>query len=486
MTKTINRNQGQRNHRMTSCLGFITCAVGAMSLAVGAPPDESPAAKYRRLFEQVEEDFFAMGAGDCASCHTTGQYKKPELKVGNEHNVWLNEQKGTHYVAYKSLDSTRGREIARILFKDASAATTQSECLACHSHFVDPAHQSDAFMPADGVDCEACHGRGEKWQGPHHTPAWARRSVEERRKMGWWDLLDPIHRTERCLQCHLGTQEQSVTHRMLAAGHPELDFELVTDSDDVPKHWRSERGLLSGETEPWVEARFWAVGQAVTFGEWMYKLSVWASSNEPADYTLFECYSCHHNLDPAPNWRQTLDPIGRRGEPAWNTSSWTACRPLVSLLPPAKAAEFESLISVVAKSLTLHEPDRKALQKAADELVVLANALAEAAQTKRFARFDVVQLIRQICNDADDSERLDYRSAQQAYEALNILYGRVLRKATPSGETLKANDLLDGLQKYLYDKDGKDKPAGFDAKGFSERLREFGAQPPIGGNQSLD
>ena len=39
-----------------------------------------------------------------------------------------------------------------------------------------------------------------------------------------YDTRDLVQRTEKCLACHLGTQEKFVDHEMIAAGHPDLYF----------------------------------------------------------------------------------------------------------------------------------------------------------------------------------------------------------------------------------------------------------------------
>jgi len=60
-----------------------------------------------------------------------------------------------------------------------------------------------------------------------------------------YDTRDVIHRTEKCLECHLGTKNKFVDHEMIAAGHPDLYFELDSFSAVMPRHWKSPR-----ESEP--------------------------------------------------------------------------------------------------------------------------------------------------------------------------------------------------------------------------------------------
>src|SRR3989442_10504352 len=80
------------------------------------------------------------------------------------------------------------------------------------------------------------------------------------------DTRDVIRRTEKCLKCHLGTKNKFVDHEMIAAGHPDLYFELDSFSAVMPRHWKSPRESEPGkpaEDAAWVGGRAWSAGQAV-------------------------------------------------------------------------------------------------------------------------------------------------------------------------------------------------------------------------------
>ncbi len=80
------------------------------------------------------------------------------------------------------------------------------------------------------------------WLGPHTTRSWVHgKSVA----LGMHNARDVIHRTEKCLECHLGTKNKFVDHEMVAAGHPDLYFELDSFSAVMPRHCKSPR-----ESEP--------------------------------------------------------------------------------------------------------------------------------------------------------------------------------------------------------------------------------------------
>src|ERR1700747_818130 len=99
--------------------------------------------------------------------------------------------------------------------------------------------------------------------GPHRTRTWAH---EKSVALGMNDTRDVIQRTGKCLECHLGTKNRFVDHEMIAAGHPDLYFELDSFSAVMPRHWKvpleSEPGKPA-EDAAWVGVREWSTGQAV-------------------------------------------------------------------------------------------------------------------------------------------------------------------------------------------------------------------------------
>src|SRR5438445_13815062 len=67
-----------------------------------------------------------------------------------------------------------------------------------------------------------------------------------------------ILRTVKCLECHHGTKDKFVDHEMIAAGHPDLYFELDSFSAVMPRHWKAPRESEPGkpvEDPAWVGVR---------------------------------------------------------------------------------------------------------------------------------------------------------------------------------------------------------------------------------------
>jgi hypothetical protein len=78
---------------------------------------------------------------------------------------------------------------------------------------------------SDGVACETCHGPAQRWIRTHVEPdATHAKNIAN----GMYPTADDVQRARLCQSCHLGTAEKFVDHRMIAAGHPRLAFELDT------------------------------------------------------------------------------------------------------------------------------------------------------------------------------------------------------------------------------------------------------------------
>ena len=94
--------------------------------------------------------------------------------------------------------------------------------------------QTGRFRASEGISCEGCHGPGSLWLSSHSNPNTAR---SELMAQGLYDTWNSTSKAELCLSCHLGDQNQRITHKIMAAGHPRLVFELVTFTDAQPRHY---------------------------------------------------------------------------------------------------------------------------------------------------------------------------------------------------------------------------------------------------------
>jgi len=222
-----------------------------------------------------------IGPGSCAatSCHGSVKPVDGSRILQNEYSTWILQDK--HSRAYQALTGEVGERMARILQLGAKAEDSP-KCLACHALYTTPEQRGRPFEISDGVSCESCHGPASAWLGPHTTRDWPH---EKSVALGMRDTRNVIQRTNLCLECHLGTKDKFVDHEMIAAGHPDLYFELDSFSAVMPRHWKVPRESAPRkpvEDPAWSGVRDWATGQAVQLRASMDRLA-WRANNQRAD-----------------------------------------------------------------------------------------------------------------------------------------------------------------------------------------------------------
>lgn len=148
------------------------------------------------------------------------------------------------------------------LSEDANLAdnvATVKSCLRCHATWPkDAVHPTGKLtQPVEplihGVSCQACHGPAEAWNDPHANKWWRLVSHEDKSKVGFTNVRDPVVRAQLCASCHVGNlaEEKFVKHEWYAAGHPPLPgFEYAAFAAQMPAHWKPLRakGDFAGRT----------------------------------------------------------------------------------------------------------------------------------------------------------------------------------------------------------------------------------------------
>lgn len=303
-----------QNSRHLLPLRLIACAVLSLPVLLCLPgaggKDAGTANPARGAGQAGQEPVKYIGPGSCAatSCHGSVKPVADSRILQNEYSTWIVKDK--HSRAYQALTGEVGERMARIL-KLGAKADASPKCLVCHALYTTPEKRGRPFEISEGVSCENCHGPASAWLGPHTTRGWPH---EKSLALGMTDTRDAIHRTEKCLECHLGTREKFVDHEMIAAGHPDLYFELDSFSAVMPRHWKVPRESSPGvpaEDAAWTGVRDWSTGQAVQLRAAMERLT-WRAKGERSDqkdvwpeYSELSCFACHHALGPAKDsWRQ--------------------------------------------------------------------------------------------------------------------------------------------------------------------------------------
>ena len=180
-----------------------------------------------------------VGPGSCAatSCHGSVKPVANSRILQDEYSTWIIKDK--HSRAYQALTGEVGERMAKIL--GLGKAETAPKCLACHALAPPAEMRGRPFEVTDGVTCENCHGPAQGWLGQHTAKDSPEKHAQSVRDFHMVDTRNVIVRTDKCLECHLGIPSKFVDHEMIAAGHPDLYFELDSFSVVMPRHWNSPR-----------------------------------------------------------------------------------------------------------------------------------------------------------------------------------------------------------------------------------------------------
>ena len=414
-----------------------------------------------------------IGPGSCAatSCHGSVKPIAGSRILQNEYSTWIIKDK--HSRAYQALTGDTGERMARIL-KLGAKAEEAPKCLACHALNPAPGQRGRAFEISEGVSCENCHGPASAWLGPHTTRSWAH---EKSVALGMYDTRDVVHRTEKCLECHLGTKNKFVDHEMIAAGHPDLYFELDSFSAVMPWHWKTPRESEPGkpaEDAAWVGVREWSSGQAVQLRAAMERLT-WRAKGERFDkkevwpeYSELSCFACHHSLGPAKDsWRQEHGFVGRRpGDPAWNSSRYAVFRLMAQQIDSANAQELDRQMLAVSDEMSKLNPDRNTVASAAAAAVPLAQRIAERLSTMQYDQAIALRMLQRVSVDAENISLADERAAEQAAMALDSLYIAYSRDTKPANAA-EVRAAINGLFQQL------ENPSAYNADQFASSLRRI-------------
>jgi hypothetical protein len=427
------------------------------------------------LLSAENEPIKYLGPGSCAatSCHGSVKPVGGSRILQNEYSTWIIKDK--HSWAFQALTGDVGERMARIL-KLGAKAEESPKCLVCHSLYKTAEQRGRAFELAEGVSCENCHGPASAWLGPHTTRAWPH---EKSIALGMQDTRDVIHRTEKCMECHLGTKDKFVDHEMIAAGHPDLYFELDSFSAVMPRHWKVPREVEPGkpaEDAAWLGIRDWSTGQAVQLRGEMERLT-WRAKGERFDkkdvwpeYSELSCFACHHALGPAKDsWRQEHGYVGRRpGDPAWNSSRYAVFRLLAKQIDSSSAQELDRQLLLVSDEMSKLNPDRKAVVSAASTAAPLAQRLAERLATTHYDQAIALQMLQRISGDAENISVADERAAEQAVMALDSLYIAYSHDAKPANAA-DVRAAINGLFQQL------ENPSAYNADQFAASLQRISA-----------
>src|SRR5271170_2555374 len=405
-----------------------------------------------------------VGPGSCSAsaCHGGIQARDTTKVLQNEYSTWIVQDR--HSRAYTVLTQPLAKRMAEIL--KIGDPTKAQKCLVCHALSVPANERGTQFDIAEGVSCESCHGPASKWLGPH-VQADAKHADMVR--LGLVDNKDLAVRSDRCLTCHLGAPGLEVDHEMLAAGHPDLTFELDSFSSIEPPHWveKAPDSKLPIDDKLF-GVRIWSIGQATQLQQSMVRLARHARGPVWPEYTEMDCFTCHHSLTkPEDSWRQQEGYGTRRpGNPPYNPARHVVFRHVARSADAQTTTELETTLTEVSALVAQLNPDRAQLAAKADRGAQLAGELAAKMPNTTYDRAQTEQLMREIANDADGISLDGERSAEQAAMALDSLYLAYAKLGTPNPD-LKGN--IDQMYRLL------DNPSAYNAPKFAAQMKKTSA-----------
>jgi hypothetical protein len=277
-------------------------------------------------------------------------------------------------------------------------------------------------------------------------------------------LENPIAKAAVCLDCHFGSADggQFVNHRIMAAGHPRISFELdlfttLQAHHDEDADYAQRKGRSNG-------VRVWAVGQAMALDRalTLYTNPSLGTEGPFPEFYFFDCHSCHRRIYDSQTFNQTVADNPARpipvGMPPFNDENMIMLSAAARIATPALAARFDADSKAFHAALAR---DRGSAVTAAAKLKASANALLIAFQTASFGRDQTFAIIDLVASEAISARFTDYEGSAQAVMATDTLLNALVN----SGQVQAANAAairIDINRAYAAVKDPNDyRPAEF-------------------------
>lgn len=359
-----------------------------------------------------------LGVATCASsqCHGSAVPRTEADVQQSEYVSWTNAD--PHAGAFASLMTPESAAIAMRL--GITAAAESGECLNCHADNVPAAMRGERFQISDGVGCEACHGGAENWLVSHYNDSDSNHAANV--AAGLYPA-DAASRAKLCLSCHLGTDQKFASHRLMAAGHPRLSFELDTFSElwrlaGNPPHYLMDADYADRKSTL-DHAETWIAGLVATVEQQLQLLSgpVLTTGGAFPELGLFDCHACHRTMQEIA-WR----PLSRYGDigpgnPLLNDSS------VVMLIAVGRGLgrggeTLQEQLRALHRATT---EGTDAMAQAAGNFRAALESLAPTLMDDDLSNAQKRRILREVGQAAQAGEFLDYTAAEQAFMAVQTL-----------------------------------------------------------------
>lgn len=365
--------------------------------------------------------YIHVGVATCAgsNCHGSQRPFDDAVVLQNEYFTW--QRKDAHSNAYNVLLTPASERIAANL--GISKAHEARECLVCHTDYVPAEKRGRRFSLSEGVGCEACHGGAEKWLGPHVTGNTHRENIAD----GLFPLADPVHRARLCLNCHLGSDDKPIDHRIMGAGHPPLEFELDTFTNIQPAHFRVNQSYRERKDYS-PGAKTWAIGQLVAAEMFLGGLrsARFRDHGMFPELVFFDCTACHHPMRP-PRWSPGAGgPLGP-GEVRLADAHLVMSGHVIAHLVPELREDW------VAALDGLHRASQRSVsqvQRHAGELATLIDRALSQLRDMNVGEQQALTLMDAVARSGIERDAADFTTAKQIFYALEAMLTFLKQRGT--------------------------------------------------------
>ena len=284
------------------------------------------------------------------------------------------------------------------------------------------------------MGCESCHGGATNWLTQHYAVG---ANHDKNVALGLYPLEDAQTSVKICLSCHLGSaaENQFVTHRFMAAGHPRISFELdlfiaLQRHHDEDVDYTNRKKVQTG-------AQRWAIGQAESL---IRLLTLFENPSLNSDgmfpeLVFFDCLACHRPISDDPDWRPNVRPNpGRPAAPGlvkFNDANMLMLLGTTLQIAPELAPQLSSQIKEFHASLA-GGPITTA--KASDALKATTRTLIKRIRQTDFTAEQTLAILDNILTETLSKRYTDYVAAEQAIMAVDTLLSSMIaaKQAVPA------------------------------------------------------
>lgn len=373
-----------------------------------------------------------LGVASCAgsNCHgATRPYLSSSVEQ-NEYTIWNRED--PHSRAYLVLLNDRSKKIARNLGLPKPANESKI-CLDCHADNVPAELRGKRFDVTDGVGCEACHGGGNRYLGPHVS---GEVTHADNIKNGLYPTENPEKRADMCNKCHVGDNDRFANHRIMGAGHPRISFELDTYTE-VHKHYVADKDYFKRK-DVVSHAGIWALGQvraSIRFVD-LYLHGKHQSSGLMPELSFFDCQACHHDIDvPSDAFGQnkSVEEQAASSKLVWEKRSISSAGPgairfndsgllmtaiLADAIAPPEATHIRQLIGELHKA---SQSDAHKMRQVAESLQKTLQDLEPTVAHHAFNNADCSAILAALAERSRQNDYLSFAAAEQVVMAVEAI-----------------------------------------------------------------